>query len=265
MDKSDDLVRLKLPEETVESGGRKLFLGLTKKQWVLYGSLGIVLVVLYSIGSYYMLASRNKTPGTSPTRTMGPSTSVINDTPIVSEPTLTPIPTATESAQAEAAQNTYKNDTYDLKFTYPKDLKLSFNKTTDKIDPYLMMLTASQKKALTIEVQDPAYVGQSDLESRTIIQMNLKDFAAKKWSLNKDYKDSAVSNRKVGSLKTTTFLGKPAYSFTVTGSRYDDRVYEVLSEEYTFLFTQNDGYKIIIVYPSDDSALTGVLETISFY
>lgn len=233
-----------------------------KNRLFLWSGIGTILLLLYTGGSYYIIFAAKEKKQTPPP---------IYPTPYAA--TATPFPTPTEVPPVEpavvdtAGWESYANNTYKIAFSYPSDLTLSFNNTAPGQDPYLMTLAytnASQSGNVAIDVQDISFIGQSDQQSRNIIQMDLLDFASEKRSLNFTYNDPNVPNRRVGALATMTFLGKPAYSFTVTGSYYDDRGYQTLDEEYTYLFTEHGGYKMIISYPSADPLLKKVVNTIQF-
>lgn len=234
-----------------------------RNRWLVWGTLSIIFLLLYTGGSYYVIFAGQELKENPPA--VFPTPRKATATPI---PTPTEVPPASPVPGETAGWKTYTNKTYDIRFQYPEELELTFNNTAANQDPYLMKLSyknSSASGALTIDVQDIAFVGQSDQQSRTIMQMNLLDFATEKRSLNFTYSDPNVPARRVGSLITMTFSEKPAYSFTVTGSYYDDRGYQTLNEEYTYVFTENDSYKIIISYPSSDALFKKVVGTINFY
>lgn len=235
----------------------------SKNRWLVWGAVGGVLLLFYTGGTYYVLFAGKERKQTAPV--VYPTPYSATATP---PPTPTGVPTTAPAAVDTTGWETYTNNTYDIKFSYPPELTLSFNNTTAGQDPYFMKLAytnASQSGNVTIDVQDISFIGQSDQQSRTIIQMNLLDFASEKRSLNFTYNDLNVPNRRVSSLTTMTFLGNPAYSFTVTGSYYDDRGYQTLDEEYTYLMTEHEEYKIVIAYPSADPLLKKVVDMIEFF
>lgn len=242
----------------------------TKKQLLTWGGIALFFLV-YSGGSYYILFARNPKPvQRAPAVYQTPYSATA--TP---DPNQQPTPSPTEALQATPSATptivgwqTYTNSTYKLRFSYPPTLTLSFNTKSSNADPYQMKLTdtaASPAGVLTVDVQDIQYIGQSDVESRNIVQLSLQQYAVNKWTQNQGFTDPNVPNRIIGNIETMTFLGKPAYSFTITGSWNDDRTYTRLPEKYTYLFTENNGYKIIISYPTANEDLEKVSETISFF
>ena len=240
-----------------------------KKQLLTWGGIALFFLV-YSGGSYYILFARNpKLVQRVPAVYQTPYSATATPDPSKQLPTPTVIVQATPSATPTIeGWQTYTNNTYKLRFSYPPTLTLSFNTKSSSADPYEMRLTdntASPAAYLLVNVQDIQYIGQSDIESRNIVQLGLQEYAVSKWTQNQGFTDTNVPNRIIGNIETMTFLSKPAYSFTITGSWNDDRTYTRLSEKYTYLFTENKGYKIIISYPTANEELQKVSETISFF
>ena len=114
-----------------------------------------------------------------------------------------------------------------------------------------------------IEVQDIKKIGLSNYTSRNLIGLPLDQYAAKKWEYAKA-SSSANLDKTVSPLKEFTVSGKIAYQLSVTGEYRDDLDTEILTEEYTFIFTQSNGYKYIIWYPKSDVIFSEVFKTLTF-
>jgi hypothetical protein len=157
---------------------------------------------------------------------------------------------------------------YKFSFRYPTLYSIEYNKVasgsptlTSVYDNAKINLDAPRFK---IEVQDIRNFGQSAVTSRQILQLPLIQYVDKKWEYNKIATDAAIPNRTIGPIKQTAVDGKTAYSFTVSGKYIDDHTQEILSGSYTFVFTENNGYKYKIWFPSNDTIETQIFNTFIF-
>ena len=160
------------------------------------------------------------------------------------------------------------DNNYKFSFRNPTNYIVEYGKVSTG-SPYLTMVYDNSKIILDaprfkIEVQDIKNFGQSAITSREILQLPLNQFVDKKWEYNKNATDSAIPNRIIGPIKQTAVDGKVAYSFTVTGKYIDDHTQEILSSEYTFVFTENNGYKYKIWFPTNDTTETQIFNTFKF-
>lgn len=252
-----------IPQHSVkEPAFQALGFSLTKRtaRWIL---LGIIFFSLYTGGSYYVLFLRGEKKPETQVPVIPTSIPRASATPY---PTPTRVPTVQPTDHSTTSWNTYTNETYGISVQFPTGMIINFNRTETGIDPYLILISypnASQSGELKIDIQDSRYLGQSEVESLSIMEMELETFAQKKWELNSAYTDLTIPVRNVGPLTAITYAGKPAYTFVVVGSYKDDRTYAKLSTEHTYIITENRDKKIIISYPTEDALLKQILNTIT--
>ena len=158
----------------------------------------------------------------------------------------------------------YTNSYYGYTLKYPSNYEIEHEKNAT----IAALTSVYDTERLTdtkfkIEAQDMKNIGLSNYTSRNLIGLPLDQYAAKKWEYAKA-SSSANLDKTVSPLKEFTVSGKIAYQLSVTGEYRDDRNTEILTEEYTFIFTQSNGYKYIIWYPKSDVIFNEVFKTLTF-
>jgi hypothetical protein len=160
------------------------------------------------------------------------------------------------------------DSSYKYSFRYPTNYALDFNKVASGSPTLTTLYNNSGIQVDTpkykVEVQDIKNIGLSDVTARNILQLSLEDYVNKKWEYNKTASDAAVPDKKVSAIKETMVDGKRAFQFSVSGKYVDEQVSEKLSEEYTFVFTEQNGHKYKIWYPKSDTVYNQVFNTFTF-
>lgn len=162
----------------------------------------------------------------------------------------------------------YVDTPYKFSFRYPSSYLIDYGKVASG-SPVLTMVYDNSRINLDapkfkVEVQDSRMFGQSAVSSRALLQLPLDQYVGEKWQYNKTASDAAIPDRTIGPIKQLAVDGQTAFSFTVTGKYIDDHSQEILSGEYTFVFTQYNGYKYKIWYPSNDTTEKEMFKTFTF-